>query len=56
MNNKEICVRCMIPVANEDKGIQCDSCDRWSHSKSFKIYDENPYDIHLKLYCNRDFC
>ena len=42
---KDDCNICKKLVKNTDKGIQCDNCDEWIHTKCEKI-SENQYEIY----------
>lgn len=60
MNQSDVCTRCMITVTNQDKGIQCDVCDRWFHFDCVKMsqseYKRHSSDDSLKWICNRVDC
>ncbi|KAG8280437.1 hypothetical protein J6590_082257 [Homalodisca vitripennis] len=60
MVSKDACVRCMVRVTGTNKGIQCDTCDRWFHSECIKMsasdYKRYANDENLKWLCNRTDC
>ena len=37
------CVKCNKPVRSNQKGLQCDSCDRWCHAACEQISEETYY-------------
>ena len=39
-NYKFPCLRCVKPVRSNQKGLQCDGCNRWCHTNCERISDE----------------
>lgn len=50
----------MVVVSNNDKGVQCDDCDRWFHSNCLNMtsseYNKLASNLSLKWQCNRVDC
>jgi len=50
------CIKCKVPVEDDDRAITCDDCERWQHIACNNIITDDEYDNALDGTSNLEWC